>query len=77
MPVILQTPRLLLRQFTQSAAHSLKHGFKKLDIKLISLRTHTENLAAINVLEKIGMNFIGEQTLDNCPVRTYTTSNPY
>jgi hypothetical protein len=28
------------------------------------------------VLEKIGMDFIGEGIVDDCPVRTYTKANP-
>ncbi len=61
---------------TEAAQHSLQYGFKVLDLKLITGRTHIENLASIKVLEKIGMDFISEGVVDNCPVRTYTKSNP-
>ena len=61
---------------TEAAQYSLDHGFNKLDLKLITGRSHIENLASIKVLEKIGMDFIGEAIVDDCPVRTYTKANP-
>jgi RimJ/RimL family protein N-acetyltransferase len=61
---------------TEAAKASLEHGFTKLNLKLITGRAHIENLASIKVLEKIGMNFIGEGIVDNCPLRTYTKANP-
>lgn len=61
---------------TEAAQASLEHGFNELNLKLITGRAHIENLASIKVLEKIGMDFIGEGIVDDCPVRTYTKSNP-
>jgi RimJ/RimL family protein N-acetyltransferase len=61
---------------TESAQYTLDHGFKALNLKLITGRAHIENIASIKVLEKIGMDFIGEGIVDDCPVRTYTKSNP-
>ena len=61
---------------TEAAQASLEHGFTILNLKLITGRAHIENLASIKVLEKIGMDFIGEGIVDDCPVRTYTKSNP-
>jgi [ribosomal protein S5]-alanine N-acetyltransferase len=61
---------------TEAAKHTLDQGFKALDLKLITGRAHIENMASIKVLEKIGMDFIGEGIVDDCPVRTYTKSNP-
>ncbi len=61
---------------TEAAQHTLNHGFKTLGLKLITGRAHIENIASIKVLEKIGMNFIGEKIVDDCPVRTYTKANP-
>lgn len=60
---------------TEAAQHSLEHGFKNLLLKLITGRSHIENQGSIKVLEKIGMDFIGEGIVDDCPVRTYTKSN--
>jgi ribosomal-protein-alanine N-acetyltransferase len=61
---------------TESAQYTLDHGFNTLDLKLITGRAHIENIASIKVLEKIGMAFISEGIVDDCPVRTYTKSNP-
>jgi [ribosomal protein S5]-alanine N-acetyltransferase len=61
---------------TEAAQYTLAHGFKTLGLKLITGRAHIENLASIKVLEKIGMDFIGEGIVDGCPVKTYTRSNP-
>jgi len=61
---------------TEAAQHSLEHGFTKLNLKLITGRAHIENIASIKVLEKIGMDYIGEGIVDDCPVRTYTKANP-
>ena len=60
---------------TEAAQHSLEHGFKNLLLKLITGRAHIENQGSIKVLEKIGMDFIGEGIVDDCPVGTYTKSN--
>ncbi len=59
---------------TEAAKHTLDHSFNKLDLKLITGRAHIENIASIKVLEKIGMHFISEGIVDNCPVKTYTIS---
>ena len=61
---------------TEAAQHSLEHGFNQLNLKLITGRAHIENLASIKVLEKIGMDFISEGVVDDCPVRTYTKASP-
>jgi len=59
---------------TEAAKHTLDHGFNNLDLKLIIGRAHIENMASIKVLEKIGMQFISEGIVDNCPVKTYTAT---
>ncbi len=60
---------------TEAARHTLNHGFSKLNLHLITARAHIENIASIKVLEKLGMDFIGQGIVDNCPVRTYTKAN--
>ncbi len=62
---------------TEAAKHTLDYGFIKLNLKLITGRAHIENIASIKVLEKIGMQFIGEGIVDDCPVKTYIASNPF
>ena len=59
---------------TEAAKHTLDHGFNNLNLQLITGRAHVENIASIKVLEKIGMQFIGEGIIDDCPVKTYTIS---
>jgi RimJ/RimL family protein N-acetyltransferase len=61
---------------TEAAQHTLDYGLKTLQLKLITGRAHIENFASIKVLEKIGMDYIGEGMVDDCPVRTYARSNP-
>ena len=60
---------------TEAALHCLQYGFEKLHLTEITGRAHVENIASLKVLEKIGMNFIGEGIVDDCPVRTYTKAN--
>jgi RimJ/RimL family protein N-acetyltransferase len=60
---------------TEAAAKTLEYGFHSLNIKLVTGRAHVENLASIKVLEKIGMEFIGEGIVDDCPVKTFTKTN--
>ena len=57
---------------TEAAKHTLEHGFNKLDLPLITGRAHIENIASLKVLEKIGMQFVREEVVDDCPVKTYT-----
>jgi len=61
---------------TEAASATLDHGFKELKLPLITGRAHIDNIASIKVLEKIGMQYIGEGIVDDCPVRTYTAANP-
>ena len=57
---------------TEAAAHTLKYGFEELNLNEITGRAHIENIASLKVLEKIGMKFIREEIVDDCPVKTYT-----
>jgi RimJ/RimL family protein N-acetyltransferase len=59
---------------TEAATHVLEYGFKVLQIPLITAHAHIENLASQHVLQKTGMQFIKEEIVDNCPVKTYTLS---
>ena len=61
---------------TEAAQNTLAYGFGTLGLQLITARAHIENFASQKVLEKIGMNFIAEGIVDNCPVKTYTLANP-
>ncbi len=56
---------------TEAAAHTITYGFDKLGLEVITGRAHIENIASLKVLEKIGMTFIKEEVVDDCPVKTY------
>lgn len=61
---------------TEAAIHVLDHGFNQLHLKEIIGRAHLQNISSINVLKKIGMQFIKETIEDNCPVRVFSALNP-
>lgn len=61
---------------TEAAQHTLEYGFNVLQLKVITGRAHIGNIASIKVLEKIGMQFIKEEMVDDCPVKTYILHNP-
>lgn len=61
---------------TEAARHSINYGFNQLNIPLITGRAHIENLASIHVLEKLGMQYQGENIVDQCPVKIYTLARP-
>jgi RimJ/RimL family protein N-acetyltransferase len=60
---------------TESAKHVVEYGFKVLHIPVITGHAHIENTASQKVLEKTGLQFIKEEVIDNCPVKTYTITN--
>ena len=62
---------------SEAAAHTLEFGFKQLQLPVIVGRAHIENIASWKILEKIGMQYIGET--NDCDGRTklYSISNPY
>lgn len=62
---------------TETASEVLNYGFRELQLKDITGRAHVENLASQKILEKIGMQFIREETVDDTPVKTYLAINPY
>jgi [ribosomal protein S5]-alanine N-acetyltransferase len=60
----------------EAAKHSVAYAFQQLHIKTIVGRAHIYNLASLKILEKLGMQFIKEEIIDDCPVKTYHISNP-
>lgn len=60
---------------TEASAATLEYGFEILQIKTITGRAHIHNLASISVLEKIGMKYISEDIVDDCPVKTFEAYN--
>jgi [ribosomal protein S5]-alanine N-acetyltransferase len=60
----------------EAAKHSLDYAFQQLHLKTIIGRAHIDNLASLKILEKIDMQFIKEEIIDDCPVKTYCIFNP-
>ena len=60
---------------TEAAQHTLNYGLNTLKLKLITGRAQTENIASLKVLEKIGMQLVKEEIVDNCPVKTFVAVN--
>ena len=61
---------------TEAAFACLNHGFEKLRLPRIVGRAMPENIASLNVLEKCGMRYIGEDIVDGHPAKTYEALNP-
>ena len=62
---------------TEAAYACLNYGFEKLTIQRIIGRAMPQNIASIRVLEKCGMQFIGEEEVDGHPAKTYEAINPF
>lgn len=60
---------------TEAAAATLEYGFEVLQLKSIIGRAHIQNIASLSILQKIGMRFIGENMIDDCPVKTFEALN--
>jgi RimJ/RimL family protein N-acetyltransferase len=62
---------------TESAFACLQYGFEKLGLARIVGRAMPQNIASLNVLEKCGMKYIGEDIVDDHPAKTYEALNPF
>lgn len=60
---------------TESAQHTLNYGLEVLQLQRIVGRAHVENIASLKVLQKIGMKYLCNEIVDNCPVETYESIN--
>ena len=56
---------------TEAAKHTLDYGLHALNLQIITARAKIENTASIKVLEKTGMQFLKNETVDDCSVKTY------
>ncbi len=61
---------------TEAAYASIKYGFEKLNLARIVGRALPGNLASMRVLEKCGMNYIGEEIVEGLLHKTYDIFNP-
>ncbi len=59
---------------TEAARQTIEHGLQHLHLDVITGRAHIENTASLHVLEKIGMKYIKDEIVDDCPVKTYIAS---
>lgn len=56
---------------SETARAVLDYGFDALKLKAITGRAHIENTASLTVLQKIGMQYIKDEVVDECPVKTF------
>jgi RimJ/RimL family protein N-acetyltransferase len=61
---------------TEAARETIHYGFTALKLPLITGKALPENVASINVLEKIGMEFKGIDLSDGFPVKVYEILSP-
>jgi RimJ/RimL family protein N-acetyltransferase len=61
---------------TEAAYACIKYGFEELHLQRIVGRALPGNLASIRVLEKIGMNYVGEENIEALLHKTYDIFNP-
>lgn len=59
---------------TEAASACLQYGFRELQLPEIIGRAHIQNIGSIRVLQKTGMNYIGEDIIDDWPVKVYKAS---
>ena len=60
---------------TEAAQHTLNYGLQNLHFKKIVAHAHIDNIASQKVLEKIGMQYIGEGVVDGIPLKGYVAIN--
>lgn len=62
---------------TEAAFACLQYGFKQLGLKRIVGRAVPQNTASLKVLEKIGMQYVCDEIVDEHPAKTYEALNPF
>lgn len=61
---------------TEAAFACIDYGFKKLNLRRIVGRALPGNIASLKVLEKCGMRYLGEETVEGLLHKTYDILNP-
>jgi [ribosomal protein S5]-alanine N-acetyltransferase len=56
---------------TETAVACVAYGFNQKKLAEITARAHIENGASLKVLQKIGLQYIKDEIVDDCPVKTY------
>jgi [ribosomal protein S5]-alanine N-acetyltransferase len=60
---------------TEAAQLTLNYGLQQLQLKKIVAHAHIDNIASQKVLEKIGMQYVGESVEDDIPLKNYIAFN--
>ena len=60
----------------EAAKHTLDYGFNQVYLNTIIGKAHIENMASLKILQKIGMQFIKDEVMNDCPVKVFSISNP-
>ncbi len=60
---------------TEAAKYTIEFGLNNLQLKTINACAHIENTASLHVLQKIGMVYIKDDVVDDCPVKTFVIEN--
>ena len=58
---------------TEAAKATLEYGHQNLQLKTIIAHAHIDNIASQKVLEKIGMQYVGEGIDEGLPVKGYVS----
>lgn len=61
---------------TEAAYASIKYGFEKVGLQRIVGRAEIDNISSWKVLEKCGMTYIGDEEVDDYPVKIYEIYHP-
>jgi [ribosomal protein S5]-alanine N-acetyltransferase len=61
----------------ESAHACIRYGFEKLGLKRIVGRSLPANTASARVLEKCGMDYVGEEVIEGLLHKTYEVFNPF
>jgi [ribosomal protein S5]-alanine N-acetyltransferase len=56
---------------TEAAKACLQYGLETLGLEKINACAHVDNTASLNILQKIGMQYTGDETIDDCPVKCF------
>ena len=60
---------------TEAVRDVLDYGFNQLNLKTIIAKAQVENLASMNIMQKIGMQFLKEDLKGGFLIKVFTASN--
>lgn len=55
----------------EAANACLVYGFNHLQFDRITATAHIENMASLRIIEKCGMQYLRDEVVDNCPVKSF------